>query len=210
MVERKGIPYELHTHRPGFHALALRLRGFKGRTVPALKIDGRRVQTNHDIARALDEIKPDPRLVPTDPQERTRMEEAEHYADKVLQPLARRLLFEVVIRDLDQVYDRGNSGPMGNLLAPTERGRRRVARMGAKYVRATDERIRKDREELPAVLDRIDAWVAEGVLDAENPNAATLQAGPSIALLMQSKELRPQIESRPCGQMADRLLPPPA
>jgi glutathione S-transferase len=55
MLEHKGIPYRTRTIPTGSQRL-LRLRGFPGGTVPALVIDGRRVQTNLAIARALDRI----------------------------------------------------------------------------------------------------------------------------------------------------------
>ena len=45
----------------------LRARGFPGPTVPAMVLDGRKVQTTRAISRALDEIRPDPPLFPADP-----------------------------------------------------------------------------------------------------------------------------------------------
>ena len=62
MLERKRIAYELVDELPGFHPLQLRLAGFRGGTVPALRIDGRRVQGSRRISRALDELRPDPPL----------------------------------------------------------------------------------------------------------------------------------------------------
>ena len=85
LLEHKGIDYERVVLPTGMHPLMLRLRGFSGNrpfrevdggrplmlepadrmgTVPALKIDGQRVKTNRDIARFLEELRPDPPLYP--------------------------------------------------------------------------------------------------------------------------------------------------
>ena len=64
MLELKGIEYELATVLPGTQRMHLRLVGFRGGTVPALKLDGRRVQGSRAIARALEAARPDPPLSP--------------------------------------------------------------------------------------------------------------------------------------------------
>ena len=60
---------------------------------------------------------------------------------------------------------------------------------------------------LPGHLDKIDAWIAEGVLGGDPPNRADLQIAPSVRLLMTIGDLRAIIEPRPCGQLAMRLYP---
>ncbi len=50
---------------------------------------------------------------------------------------------------------------------------------------------------LPAQLEHIDAWIADGVLGGEQPNAADLQIGSSIRLLMTVADVRPLIEGHP-------------
>ena len=91
MLERKGIDHEVKNLLPGFHPPVLRLAGFRGDTVPALKIDGRRVQNSVAISRALDEIRPDPPLFPADPERRRAVEEAEAWGERELQPVPRRM-----------------------------------------------------------------------------------------------------------------------
>ena len=54
MLERKGIPYRRVDLMPVISKAALRAVGFPGITVPALKIDGLRVQGSRQIARTLD------------------------------------------------------------------------------------------------------------------------------------------------------------
>jgi hypothetical protein len=59
------------------------------------------------------------------------------------------------------------------------------------------------------MLDRIDAWIADGVLDAPQLNAADLIIAPSLALIAYRRDLRPQIEARPAGALLRRVLPEP-
>src|SRR5919109_5629997 len=99
MLEHKGIDYTRIDFAPPLQRVGLRLVGFRGRTVPALRIEGRRVQGSRTIARVLDELKPEPPLLPSDPERRAAVEQAEEWGDEVLQPLARRLAWATLKRD---------------------------------------------------------------------------------------------------------------
>jgi glutathione S-transferase len=77
----------------------------------------------------------------------------------------------------------------------------------ARLNQADDAQVSADLSSLRADLDRIDAWIAEGVLGGPQPNAADYQLAPSLRLLMSFDDLRPFVESRPCGEMANRVLP---
>ena len=88
MLERKGIEYKRIDLPQWFHRPMLRALRFPGTTVPALVLDGRRVQTTKSIARALDQVKPEPQLVPDDP----RVREIETWCDGDFQQLGRRLV----------------------------------------------------------------------------------------------------------------------
>ena len=55
MLDHKGVEYETVKLPPGAHAFIMLALGFDTMAVPALKIDGRRVQGTRWIARALDE-----------------------------------------------------------------------------------------------------------------------------------------------------------
>ena len=59
MLERKGIEHRVVELLPGFHPPQLRAAGFRGGTVPALKLDGRRIQGSLRISRALEQARPD-------------------------------------------------------------------------------------------------------------------------------------------------------
>jgi hypothetical protein len=68
MLEHKGIEHRVVELVPGLQPEALRLLRFRGGTVPALEIGGRRVQGSREISRALDELQPEPPLFPRDPE----------------------------------------------------------------------------------------------------------------------------------------------
>ena len=89
MLEHKGIPFRRVNFPPGPHRVLVRVLGFPGDRVPAVKFeDGRRAQGTRELPRVLDELVPERRLVPDDP----RALEAEVWADEVLQQWARRMV----------------------------------------------------------------------------------------------------------------------
>lgn len=206
MLERKGIDYKLVDFLPGTHALMLRTRGFRGPTVPALKLNGRRVQTSRAISRALDELRPEPRLFPTDPQDRLAVEEAERWGDQVLQPIPRRLFRWVAVRhpgfrvDLARIYGVPLPGLSGRLNGP-------VARYFARQSGSTDERVRNTLAMLPAALDHVDELLAAGVIGGREPNAADFQIGTSVRVMMTWEDLAPAIEGRRAAKHASSLMP---
>jgi glutathione S-transferase len=82
-----------------------------------------------------------------------------------------------------------------------------IVALSARFNEATDENVREDLAALPGMLDRIDAWIASGVLGGDPPNAADLQIATSLGLMMTLDDLRPAIDSRPAGQLALRIDP---
>ena len=60
------------------------------------------------------------------------------------------------------------------------------------------------------MLDRIDAWIAEGVLNGEQLNAADFMIAPSLALILYREDVMPLFEGRAALRLVDRLLPEPA
>lgn len=77
--------------------MLLRLAGFGGFTLPALALDGRKVQGSRRIARVLDEVRPQRPLFPAKPERRARVEEAERWGEQVLQPVPRRLFRHLLL-----------------------------------------------------------------------------------------------------------------
>ena len=164
MLERKGIAYSRVDLPQWFHRGALRLLRFPGRTVPALVIDGRRIQTTKAIARWLDDVRPEPRLLPADRELRTKVEEIETWADDELQQYGRRLVYWALPRHTSAVgsYLEGSKLLLPRFmvtpLAPL------IVRILARDHKATDAAVEADLAALPGILDRIDGWIADGVL----------------------------------------------
>jgi glutathione S-transferase len=205
MLEHKGMSWRERVLVPGVQTMTMRLRGFPGRTVPAIKVDGERVQTNRRIARFLDGLRPEPRLVPADRE--AEVVEAERFVDGLLQPLARRLVLSAGRRDLAELADHADSGRLGTLLAP-RRWRRRTVIWGAHRYFGIHGRIESlDLAALPAVLDNADRLVAAGSLNGPELNAADFQAAPCLALIGYRLDVRDLVESRPSWALVERLLP---
>src|SRR3954452_4852006 len=199
MLELKGIEYDLATVLPGTQRMHLRLVGFRGGTVPALKLDGRRIQGSRAIARALEAARPDPPLFPTD-------EAAERWGDEVLQVVPRRLLRWGLTRDAE--LRRWISETSG-VPAPAFAGA--LALPAAKYyahaVGADEAAVRRALEELPAMLDHVDALLAGGALMPEAPDAATLQVLSSVRALDAFTDLREQVGRTPAPRRRARSSP---
>src|SRR6201996_6650105 len=101
MLDYKGIAYKRTDLMPVVSKGVLRAAGFPRVTVPALRIDGERVQGSREIARALDRIQPEPPLFPSDPDQRAAVEDAERFGDEELQHPVRQLLWWGFKQDKD-------------------------------------------------------------------------------------------------------------
>jgi glutathione S-transferase len=207
MLERKGIPYERTDLMPVVSKAALRALGFPGVTVPALRIDGRKVQGSREIARELERIRPDPPLFPADPDERSAVEGAERFGDEDLQAAARRILWWALRRDRAPLESFSQGARLGIPIGLAVKTAAPVVAAAARLNSAGDERVRADLAALPGMLARVDDYIEAGTLGGEEPNAGDLQVGTSIRLLMTLDDLRPLIETRPCGELALRAVP---
>jgi glutathione S-transferase len=207
MLEHKGIDYKRVDLIAALHRPLLRARGFEAATVPALRINGRRVQGTRKISQALDEIHPQPPLFPADPARRAAVEEAERWGDDVLQPVPRRLAYWALKRDRSGAKGFLEGARLGIPVSLAARTVRPIIWIQARLDKADDEAVRGDLAALPGMLDKVDAWIAEGVLDGEQLNAADFQIATSVRLLMCFDDLRPAIEGRPAGAFAMRICP---
>src|SRR3954471_14730069 len=206
MLDHKGIEYELVNFPPLSQPIAVRAAGFRGRKVPALKIDGRKVQGSLAISRALEELKPDPPLFPAD--RRAAVEDAEAWAEREFQPLPRRFFrWGLANRPDMRRHAFGNvakipaPGVAGTLMIPPLR---RVAHLS----RADDEDTREGVRRPAGLLDHVDELTADGTIGRRGePTAADFQIASTIAVLRVFADLRPAIEGRQGAALAKRLFP---
>ena len=180
-------------------------------TVPALAAGRDRISTNHGIARFLDARHPDPPLLPVDPAQRAAVEEAERWANGTLQMAARRLALSAAVRDPEGMSRSGADGRLGYLLYRSELARRLIIpQIGRQVFAVHPGSDGKLLAELPGLLDRIDAWIEQGVLGGVQPNVADLMVAPSLALILYRADVLPLFAGRPALELVDRLLPEPS
>jgi glutathione S-transferase len=205
MLDRKGIPFKRVDLIPVVSKGVLRVQGFHGVTVPALKLNGRKIQGSREIARELDHIQPEPALYPADPEKRGKVEEAEAWGDE-FQQKPRRLSWWAFRRDRSPMASYSEGARLGIPIGLAVKTGGPIVAVSARLNGSTDENVKEDLASLREDLDRIDAWIAAGVIGGPEPNAADFQLAPSIRLLMSFDDLRPFVEARPCGEMAKRIV----
>jgi glutathione S-transferase len=206
MLEHKRIEHRVVNLVPGSHAAVVRALGFRGGTVPALRLDGRRIQGTRDIARALDRTQPDPPLFPADPEQRIRVEEAEWWCDDVLQRVPRRIGNWVFAHRSEMrarlVREAGLPAPRVLKVVGWPLTWYFARKAGAGDTTA----VRNTVAMLPDVLDHVDRLLEEGVIGGEERNAADFQIGTSVRLLMTIADLQPALDGRPAARFATELM----
>ena len=207
MLAHKGIKPEIVDIPPGMQRVLLRLHGFRGATVPALKIDGRKVMGSLNISRVLDELQPDPPLFPSDPQQRAAVEEAERWGEAQLQPPPRNIFRWCVSRnaELRRALAEATGMPAPAISARLSKP---LGWYFSRVVSGTSEdSLRSDLAAMPGQIDRVDELIAAGVIGAEQPNAADFQIATSLRVLLNFPQIRPLVEGRPAGELAMRIAP---
>ena len=207
MLELKGIDYKRVDLMPVVSRGVLKAMRFPGVTIPSLRLDDRKLTGSREISRALDELRPTPPLFPEDPESRARVEEAELWGENVLSDGIRRIFWNGAKRDrgsLKSFLEGARIGLPHGVAAATAGP---FIVMEERIHGINDPRVKDDLGSLPAWLDEVDGWIAEGCLGGEPPNAADLQIAAALALVMTLDDLRPAIEERPAGQLARRLMP---
>jgi glutathione S-transferase len=210
MLRHKGVAYRRVNLFPGRHRRGLARRGFVGRTVPAILLDGEHVQTNRAIARALDDLVPDRPLFPADPTERAAVEEAERFGDEVLQHATRRMTLWSLTQDRDSVSFHPEMGVLQVPRVPRNKRLRKVLMSGTfRHYGITEAVVRRDLEALPRMLDRLDGYALGGVLNRPQLTAADYEIAPLVAMLLGHTARHAEIAGRPVAELANRVLPRP-
>lgn len=207
MLRHKGIEHRVVDLLPGFHPLVVRAVGFRGGSVPALRIDGRRVQGTLAIAQALEQLHPEPSLYPADAGLRRVVEDAQRWGHDELQPVPRRIFRWALNHDAGVrtwMADAVVGLPAPALAAAAFKP---IGALFARISSADDPTVRGDLDRLPALLDHCDELIREGTIGGPQVNAADCQILPSVRLMLGMDDLAPLLRGRPCADAALRLLP---
>ena len=205
----KSIDYDRVDLLPMSQMLIGPLR-YGGTTVPGMRLDGERLVGSRPIMRRLDALVPEPALLPplASPAH-AQVLEAERWGDQVFQGVPRRIIdFAFVRRPAAMESYAGDA----KLLLPVGLMRPALpltARLLAIKNKASDDTARADIAALPGQLEKIDAWITDGLLGGEQPNAADLQIGSTIRLLYTIADIRPLIDEHRAARLT-RYFPPMA
>ena len=173
-LKLKGLDFERVELQPGPHVERMaEIYGADRTTVPGVLIDDEPVHGSNAILERLEEIAPEPTLFPGALGEK--VAEAMRWGDAELQDLGRRLPWGALHFRPEAAGTFGGPGappldPAGTDFAI------KLIHGTWKYHKITAARLAEDLAGLPAKLDRVDAYVSEGVLAGETPNARQARA----------------------------------
>lgn len=206
MLAHKGIEAERIEIPPASQRVLMRRHGFRGGTVPGLKLDGQRVQGTRQIAQALEEARPEPALFPADRDARDAVEVAELWGEQTYQPVPRRIFRWAVSSDssLRTLIAKSVGLPVASV---TQWTMWPLSQFYLRYEGGGKEAARRDVAELPAHLDKIDSFIEAGTIGGTELNAADFQIATSTRVLLNFPQLRPLIEYRHAGKHAMRIAP---
>lgn len=201
-LDHKGIEYEWVDLDFGRHNEQMaKLYGEDAKTVPGLSIGEERIHGSTAILKRLEELVPENPLYPEPIAGPVR--EAELWADGDLQDFGRRIPWGALYfrpERLGRLNGVDELDPAGTDFAM------RFVRSTWKYHSISCERLADDLERLPGMIDRIDGFAAEGLIDGEQPTAADLQIGSSIWVIATICDVRPVIAGSAAARVAERYF----
>ncbi len=199
-LELKGLEYERVDLPPGEHVQRMQeLYGEGNSTVPGVLIDGEPVHGSCTILARLEAIAPQPVLYPSE-----QVREAERWGDEELQDLGRRLPWGALHFRPEAMGSFAGSGPLDG---PGTDFAIKYVRASWRYHGVTAARLHDDLAGLPQKLAHIEALAEQGVIDGEQPNAADLQIGATIRVLLPIADLRPLLAGSAAERIALRFFP---
>jgi glutathione S-transferase len=191
----KALPYErVDLPMTGEHPERMQeIYGTGNSTVPGLLVDGQPVHGSRAILARLEQIEPVPALYPSD-----EVREAERWGDEELQDLGRRLPWGALHFRPELLAAIGGGEPLDG---PGTDYAMRYIHAAWGYHRITAARLADDLADLPAKLQHIESLDRAGVIGGESPNAADLQIGATIRVLLPIADLTPLL----AGTAAERI-----
>jgi glutathione S-transferase len=203
-LKLKGLEYERVELQAGPHVEEMkRLYGDDRHTVPGAMFDDEPVHGSVAILERLEQVAPEPALYPADLGDAVAA--AERWGDEELQDLGRRLPWGALHfrPEAAGTFVAGGSplDPAGTDFAM------RFVRGSWKYHKITAVQLAEDLAGLPAKLDRVDELAEAGTIGGDAPNAADLQIGATLRVLLCLGDLRPLLEGRAGERVARAWFP---
>jgi glutathione S-transferase len=196
----KGLAYERVELKPGAHVEQMQeIYGEGHGTVPGLLIDGEPVHGSRAILARLEQLVPEPVLYPSE-----EVREAERWGDGELQDLGRRLPWGAMHFRPEAMGTFGGGGPLD---APGTDFAIGYVRSSWKYHKVSAARLYEDLAGLPALLAHVERLAANGVIGGEQPNAADLQIGATLRVLLTIADLLPLMRGGAGERIARSLFP---
>jgi glutathione S-transferase len=202
-LDRLGHEYETVELVTGQQAEEVeRVYGEGRRTVPGLLVDDEAVHGTAAIFARLDELNPDAGLYPTAVAERIR--EVEPGLAEDVQTAARVLVFGAMHFRPESM---GTFAGVAQLDPGGVDFAIKSMRAAWRYLGIDAQRVHATLQELPALLDTVDALREAGAIGGEQPTAADFQLGSSLHLLVQIGDVRPLVEERPAARLLSLFEP---
>jgi glutathione S-transferase len=199
-LELKGLEYErvdfAHTERL---ERMQEIYGEGNTTVPGLLIDDEPVHGSRAILARLEQIEPEPTLFPSE-----QVREAERWGEEQLQDLGRCLPWGAMYFRPESMGTFAGGEPLD---PPGTDFAIKFVRATWRYHKITATRLYDDLAGLPAKLAQIEQLAKDGVLDGKQPNAADLQIGATIRVLLPLGDLAPLLHGSAAERIALRLFP---
>jgi glutathione S-transferase len=193
-LRMKGLEHERVELMAGSHVEAMReIYGEENHTVPGMLVDGQLVHGSGAILERLDRLQPEPLLYTSD-----EVREAERWGDGELQDLGRRLPWGAMHFRPESMGTFGGAGPLDGAGTDFAIG---YVRASWKYHRISAARLQEDLAGLPELLAHIEQLGADGVIGGEAANAADLQIGATVRVLLTIRDLQPLLR----GGVGERI-----
>ncbi|MBN8867093.1 MAG: glutathione S-transferase [Solirubrobacterales bacterium] len=199
-LDLKGVEYEWVNLDYGTHNQQIEeLYGEGAKTVPGLSVGDERIHGSTAIFRRLEELVPENPLYPEGIADRVR--EAELWGDGAFQDLGRRLPWGALYfrpERLGRLNGVDELDPAGTDFAM------KFIRATWKYHSLSSVRIAEDLKGLPAMVEEIEGFAADGLIDGDAPTAADLQIGATVRVLLSLGDVAPLFEGTAAARIAER------
>jgi glutathione S-transferase len=199
-LELKGLEYERidFPHDQRLQQMEA-IYGEGNSRVPGAIIDGEPVHGSRAIMARVEELAPEPPLYPSE-----EVREADRWGDEQFQDLGRSLTWGAMYfrpESMGTFAGAGQLDPAGTDFAI------KFVRATWRYHGITAVRLHDDLAGLPAKIEHIERLAADGVIGAEQPNAADFQIGSTVRVLLPVADLRPLFAGSAAERIALALFP---